>query len=84
MSDTQHVSRDPSDYHPDPNGHFRRRLDEREIPPTAVKMAIESGEMEQQEENRIKFTTTYLGYEFVVVVNPKKGYAITTYSNDDW
>jgi hypothetical protein len=78
------LSRDPSDYRPDPDGHFRRRLDERDIPPVVIQKAIEGGDVVEQDNGHVKLTTTYLGYDFAVVVNPERGYAITAYSEDDW
>lgn len=78
------LSRSPSDYRPDPNGHFRRRVDERDIPPVVWQMAIEGGEVEEQDNGNVCLKTTYLGYDFEVIVNPDKGFVITAYSTDDW
>jgi hypothetical protein len=77
-------SRNPSDYRPDPNGHFRRRLDERDIPPCVVKMAIEGGEATLQENGNVRLETSYLGYDFAVVVEPRKQYAVTAFPLGDW
>lgn len=77
------ISRDPSDYRPDPSGHFRRRLRERDIPPTAIRRCIESGEVEVQSEGnkaRVAFSQSYLGIPYTVVVNPNRGFAITVFT----
>lgn len=79
-------SRNPSDYRPDPSGHFRRRRDEREVPWAVVKMAIEGGEAFPDEANddNIMLRTTYLGYDFEVVINPEQQFVITAIPDDDW
>lgn len=83
--DSVDISRSPSDYRPDPEGHFRRRKQERDIPPVVIQKAIEGGDAEQQDNGHVKLTTQYLGYEFAVVVEPRKNYVITAYDvNEDW
>lgn len=77
-------SRNPNDYRPDPSGHFRRRKDERDIPPCVIRMAIEGGDAKHQQNDRIALETTYLGYDFTLVIDPEKQYVITAYSDDDW
>lgn len=78
-------SRNPSDYRPDPNGHFRRRREEREVPWCVVKMAIESGDATIQENGNLELETSYLGYDFSVIVNPRKNFVVTTYpQTDEW
>lgn len=83
-TDTEGFSRNPNDYRPDPNGHFRRRKDERDIPPCVIQMAIEGGAPERQENGRIALETTYLGYDFTLVIDPEKQYVITAYAEDNW
>jgi len=77
-------SRNPNDYRPDPNGHFRRRKDERDIPSCVIQMAIEGGEPTCQENDRIALETTYLGYDFTLVIEPETQFVITAYAEDDW
>jgi hypothetical protein len=79
-------SRNPSDYRPDPGGHFRRRRDDREVPWCVIKMAIEGGEPfpDEADDNYVALKTTYLGYDFEVVIDPDNQYVVTTYPDDDW
>ena len=76
-------SRDPSDYRPDPSGHFRRRRREREIPGTAIERCIRGGEATVQSERnpqRVAFVNDYLNESYTVVVNPRKGFAVTVFA----
>jgi hypothetical protein len=77
-------SRNPSDYRPEPSGHFRRRFEERDIPGAVIQKAIEGGEPDEQDDGRIRLTTEYLGYEFVVLINPEKMVVVTVFSTDNW
>lgn len=71
--------RDPSEYRPDPDGHFNERVAKREIPETAITKAIHIGRETEQDNGRVKLATTYLGTTFVVVIDPDRKYMITAY-----
>jgi len=78
-------SRDPADYRPDPNGHFRRRLRSREIPSTAIERCIRGGDATVQSERnpaRVAFVNDYLNDTYTVVVNPRKGFAVTVFRGE--
>jgi hypothetical protein len=77
-------SRNPSDYRPEPSGHFRRRFEERDIPGAVIQKAIEGGDVTEQDDGRLKLATSYLGYDFIVVIEPDNGYVVTAYSTDNW
>lgn len=88
MSTTSELpSRKPEDYRPEPGGHLRRRLNERDIPGTVIRMAIESGDNCPGRADKASYTalvTEYLGYEWEVILDPENRYVITAYSPDGW
>lgn len=75
------LSRRPSDYRPDPDGHFEEQTSEhkRDIPPVVIRKAIEGGDAVLQDNGNVKLTTTYLGDEYAVVVDPNRRYKITAF-----
>jgi hypothetical protein len=79
-------SRNPSDYRPDRSGHFRRRCNERDIPGAVIQKAIESGDVTGHDNNRgrVKLETTYLGYDFALILDYENGVAVTAFPLDDW
>jgi len=83
MAESCDFSRKPGDYRPEPDGHFRRRKDERDFPPTAIRRCIESGEPTFEDNGRIKLTCEYIGWTFHLVIDPDKQYAVTCYPEDN-
>jgi hypothetical protein len=72
-------SRDPSDYRPDPDGHYSGRVRERDVPMTAVIKAVRDGKHTEKSDRRVECRTTYLMDDYVVVIDPKYNYYITAY-----
>lgn len=72
------LSRNPADYRPDPYGHFKRRLDERKVPGVCIKEAIETGEVTETGDEKVKLTTTS-NPMVSVVVNPKEKVVVSVY-----
>jgi hypothetical protein len=72
-------SRDPSDYRPDPDGHYSGRVSERNVPRTAIIKAVRDGNHTRESDRRVVCRTTYLTDDYVVVIDPKYNYYITAY-----
>jgi len=75
MSD---IPREPSEYRPDPGGHFRRKKQEREIPGPAIRECIENGkQVGDGFGEKVRLRAEWGGVAYFVVVNPSEGYAVT-------
>lgn len=78
-------SRNPEDYHPDPDGHFVEKKNKRNFPPTAIRKCIESGDVTNWDGTRLRLTCRYMKWQFHVVVKPEDGIAVTCYpENENW
>jgi hypothetical protein len=73
------LSRDPNDYRPDPNGHFRRRKSERDVPGEAIRACIEDGDIVERRNGgqRIKLRSEWCNGSYYVVVDTSEKLAIT-------
>lgn len=86
-SDNWEIPRNPHDYRPDPGGHFRRRMRERDIPGAVIEKAIRGGEVKPDDasnEDYVALETTYLGYDWQLIVDPERQHVITAVSPDGW
>jgi len=75
---TNSVSRSPSDYRPDQNGHFRRRKSERDVPGPAIRECIENGDVVSDDgHDGIKLRAEWAGVQYWVALNPEEGVAVS-------
>jgi hypothetical protein len=70
--------RDPSEYRPDPSGHFRRKRKERKVPGPAIRECIENGEPEIRDgHDGFRLVATWSGVCYWVVIRPEKGLVVS-------
>lgn len=70
--------RDPSEYRPEPNGHFHRKRKERSVPGPAIRECIENGEVvEEQNPGVYKLRAKWAGVHYWLVLDTNRDVAVS-------